>query len=214
MTTRPTDWSTTKFTVPGQTGVYWTDDEERHGKSPYSGYFTSRTIDLTEEQYAQICGGRSWRNYTPGDSYWSNRDDENTSQDGHENDRYSLRFGTLPEGDTITMALFKKYKGGGLLSEASWGRLSIVSVEAPLGEKGKYTVSGGYLLDISINDGANTWEVSLLPPLGYMGQGMVQVSKDGNPIMPSRVMVNYKHADQDTKHYGHDSHAVIFPFGK
>lgn len=131
----------------------------------------------------------------------------------HENDRYSLRFGTLPEGDTITMALFKKYKGGGLLSEASWGRLSIVSVEAPLGEKGKYTVSGGYLLDISINDGANTWEVNLFET-GMMGQGMVQVSKDGEGIMPSRVMVNYKHADQDTKAYGHDSHAVIFPFGK
>lgn len=131
----------------------------------------------------------------------------------HENDRYSLRFGTLPEGDTITMALFKKYKGGGLLSEASWGRLSIVSVEAPLGEKGNYTVSGGYLLDISINDGANTWEVNLFKG-GYMGQGMVKISKDGQVIFPSRVMVNYKHADQDTKAYGHDSHAVIFPFGK
>ena len=204
------------YSVPGHPGLYWTDDSTYHSRAPYSGYFTSRRVYLTEDQYSQVCQGTNWRNLKPGQSFWDS-DDENGDEDGHENDRYSLRFGMLPESSytDITIALFKKYKEGGWLSEESWGHLSIVGVDAMPGDSEKYTTSGGYLSYMKINDTART-ETVTLSTKGEMGRDSVQIiDSAGNPISnPGGLMIHYKHADQNTKHYGHDSHAVIFPFGK
>lgn len=202
--------------VPGHSGLYWSDERLFHSRNPYSGYFNAVTVELTEDEYAQASGA-VWRNVSPGQSYWSNRDDANTNEDGHENDRYSLRFGMLPEsvGAETTIALFKKYKGGEMFSEGSWGYLTIVGVSPMIGDNETYKVSGGNLAYMKINDDAKTLTISLDTRTGVMGQDKMEIfDSEGKTVNnPSGLMIRFKHADQNTKYYGHDSHAVIFPFG-
>lgn len=189
--------------------LYYNNDHRYISGSPYPGYFdTVSNYEVSEAVYNSICD-ENWREYTPSSSYWGDDDDSNNDEDGHENDQYSLRLGMLPvnDGIDIYLAAFKKYKAGGALAEESEGYLDIRSVD------GGYKVSGDHIIYMKINGKAETKIAKLNVNDGKIGNQQI-LNSEGKVVKdPSGLMLNFKHHDQNTKFYGHDSVAIIFPFG-
>lgn len=171
--------------------------------------------------------------------------EKTNSMDGHENDYFSVRFGTIPEelmedpllmtsdgGTGLEIIVHNKYKGSGWFSEASRGYLEIEGVRDDatyVGYANKEYSERNRVSDILVNGSAVTQIISLSKDADLNGGYAIKTTdwdatEDGMPgyfvkngqkgIIPSGIMVDYHHYDQNTKFYDHDSATIIYPFGK